>query len=67
MWSAHTPEYNSATRGKAAETQQSRAGPREGEPSEVHLPTAMGGMVALEEDFIETRGREMAAHERRQR
>lgn len=55
MGSVHTPEYDSASRGKAAETQQSREGPREGEPSEVHLPTAMGGMVALEEDFIDRR------------
>lgn len=55
MWSVHTPEYDSTTRGKAAETQQSREGPREGEPSEVRLPTAMGGMAALEEDFIDRR------------
>lgn len=55
MGSVHTPEYDSASRGKAAETQQSREGPREGEPSEVHLPTAMGGMVALEEDFLDRR------------
>lgn len=55
MGSVHTPEYDSASRGKAAETQQSREGPREGEPSEVHLPTAMGGMVGLKEDFIDRR------------
>lgn len=63
MWSVHAPEYESATRGKAAETQQSWEGPREGEPSEVRLPTAMGGTAALEEDFIDRRQADGRARE----